>query len=449
MWRRVLLLLGYVGAALLIVGGTIILVAFAKGYSYDFKTNRFIVNGLVIFRSNPEGATIFVEGKDSRRRTPYRTTLEAGAYNFEIFKSGYKTWRKRLEVVGSGVTNANYIWMFPQKIKSDRLTDSAVSFLQPNRNRRQFAYVGANTLWMLDVASRKSTKIYTGRAAEAEVLHEVAWSNDSSHFLLRVTRGAVPHYLIVEAGGDHGVIDVTDTFRFSIDNLRFSEGSWEDLYWVSPEGLRRLSVPSRTVSAPLAEQVVAYTLGQGRIYYVQTTKLGRSLWSLDENGRRHEISQSLPQSERYQLVSSDWRGQTVLAVLPSEARSVTLFSDIASQHPTAKVLGKGVDALVLSPDQRFLALYAGDNLLTYDLDKQYLRRLRLAGEQISSLRWFDNYHLLINTPTAVKVMEFDGGNLTQLKPADPSLPAWPTADQRSILYAAAPAKPGLMLAPLR
>jgi hypothetical protein len=311
MWRRVLLLLGYVGAALLIVGGTIILVAFAKGYSYDFKTNRFIVNGLVIFRSNPEGATIFVEGKDSRRRTPYRTTLEAGAYNFEIFKSGYKTWRKRLEVVGSGVTNANYIWMFPQKIKSDRLTDSAVSFLQPNRNRRQFAYVGANTLWMLDVASRKSTKIYTGRAAEAEVLHEVAWSNDSSHFLLRVTRGAVPHYLIVEAGGDHGVIDVTDTFRFSIDNLRFSEGSWEDLYWVSPEGLRRLSVPSRTVSAPLAEQVVAYTLGQGRIYYVQTTKLGRSLWSLDENGRRHEISQSLPQSERYQLVSSDWRGQTV------------------------------------------------------------------------------------------------------------------------------------------
>lgn len=440
MWQRILLILGYCAGALLVVGGTIILVALGRGYSYDFASGRFILNGLIIFRSNPGGAAIYLESKDTRRRTPYRTTLEAGLYNFELRKEGYQTWRKRLEVVASGVTQANYIWLFPTKISSRKLTETAPVVIQPNPNRQQLAYIihqPSMTLAMLDVASGKSTSLYTSPApaagAPAEVLQEVNWSADASHLLLKVQRGEQTVYLVVEAGGDHQVTDVTALFRFDFNNLRFGPGSWEELYWISPEGLRRLNIADRTVSAPLAEQVLAFTYGGGRIYYVQATALGKALWSIDDEGRKHEISQSLAESDSYALTYSNYQDHARLAVIPNRARSVTLYSEINSAHPTTKVLGKSVDQLKFSPDGRFLAFYSGDNLGTYDLQRGRLRRINLGEDRIGSLSWFDNHHLVINTQAAVKVMEFDGANLTTIKPAA-GLPAQVSPDRKQVIY---------------
>ena len=443
MWRRILLILGYFGAALLVVGGTIILVAYGKGYSYDFKSGRFILNGLVIFKSDPAGAQIFVEGKNSRRKTPYRSTLEAGQYNFELNREGFVPWRKRLDVLASGVTNVPYAWLFPLKISSESLRAPGASGLIPNKSRRQFLYLAGNSVWMFDTASKQAKRVYTAKAATGEApgeaLESVSWSEDASHFIVRLRRENVPGYLVVEAGGDNSVIDVSQTFRSEFNDLRFNPANWRELYWNSPEGLRRLNIVDRTLSAPLVDRIVSYTFGGGRIYYVTSTKLGKALWALEGSGTKKEIIQSLAESDSYQLAYARYDDEDYLAVLPAQARTATLYSKVHTAQPLSRLLAKEVDQLSVSPeDNRFIAAYAPDRLYTYDLERSRTRHVDLGVEKISHLRWFDQFHLLLTTNSAVKVMEFDGGNPTAIKPSTAGLAAEVTASQDEIIYLSVP-----------
>jgi hypothetical protein len=116
MLRRFLLPLGYLAVAIVIVGVTVSLVAYGRGYSYDFTNNRWVVNGLVLVSSFPSGADVKVNGKNLHHKTPYRATLEAGDYNFEVVKAGYRSWSKRLTIVASGVTWAQYVLLFPPEL---------------------------------------------------------------------------------------------------------------------------------------------------------------------------------------------------------------------------------------------------------------------------------------------------------------------------------------------
>jgi hypothetical protein len=443
--KRILIGLGYAALSVLVVVFTVALVAYGQGYVYDFKTGRIIKTGLVLIQSTPTGAQVTQNGKVLKKKTTYRGSFESGSYTFEVTKDGFHSWKKTLQVVASEVTLAHYVILIPKKPKVT-LLDSRPQVVTQNisRDHRHLVYVTGGVdpgVYTLDPADPKPTRIYAPKPATAtrpaETVTDAVWSDDASHVLVTAQAGPERlHYLMTASGDD--ARNLTDQFRFDFTGLKFSGTNWRQLYWISPDGLRRLDVEAQSVSGVLADKVSQIQVAGDRILYVQATSLGRSLWSIDGRGTKQELIQALPESPSYALAYASYRGQDQLAVVPSRTRVGTLYSDIFSANHVAKTIARDVDDALFSHDAHLLTFSSPTHLTTYDLERSditgKLVTYEVSGQQnISSLSWYDNYHFLLNKGGRLVLMEYDGANAMDLGALAGSLPAHGSADGRSIL----------------
>lgn len=438
--KRALIILSYLLLAVVVVAATIVLVAVGKGYSYDFKTGRVSLKGLLVLNSTPQAATVLVNDQEIRRRTPYRATMEAGLYNVEVRKDGFRPWQKRLVINPSGVTFIPYALLVPQEIKATTLiSNRSVSQLAATRDRRHFAYVTTGPdagVWTLNFDRREGTKRYSPKPASpdqpAEVIESVTWADDGSRLLVKSVVGATPAYTLVSTNGGPAALNLTELFRFDFSGLTFNPKNSRELYWTSPEGLRRLDVEARTVSAVLAEKVSAFTFAGDRILYVQTTALGKTVWSMDGAGRDPKrLIESLAESPSYELAYVNVRDKDYLAVLPHQAGTATVYIDIFSATPTAKVVSKAAQHITFSDDGRYLAFYSADGFGSYDTEKDIVRATE--ANNLTHLSWYDGSHVLVNRQGQLQLAEFDGANMNDITKVGPAVPAYSTNDQRFIV----------------
>lgn len=440
MIKRLLILLSYAVVAVAVLITTIILVELGQGYTYNFKTNQFSINGLLALGTSPSGANLYINNRYTHRKTPYRSTMPTGTYDVELRADGYRTWRKQIDILPYQVTILNSIFLLPNTITPIRVTpNQTVSGLIASTDRKHFAYFTpepAPALWVLNPDSKQGTKIYTPKTASAdhpaEQMLDATWSDDNSHMLVRSTIGAATVYNLVSASGGSPT-DLTSVFKFDLTGLRFSSYDWHELYWNSPEGLRKINVNDRTVSAVLASQVSNFTFaGNNRIIYVQTTPQGKSVWSMDHNGNNAKrLIESLSESGSYELIYAN-HNRDMLAVLPQSSATATLYLDIFSSTPTSKVIAHGVSHISFSDDGRYLAFYNGDGFGTYDVERNMLTSAKQGSNSLSCLTWFDPAHVVICRNGEADLVELDGSNLTTIAPIVSGTTAYGSFDQRFI-----------------
>ena len=85
--------------------GTVVFL-FARGYRFSPGTRKLSANGILVAKSNPDGAQLFLNG-ELETATNATINLEPGDYDVEIKKEGYKTWVKRVVVEKEVVTELN------------------------------------------------------------------------------------------------------------------------------------------------------------------------------------------------------------------------------------------------------------------------------------------------------------------------------------------------------
>ena len=458
MWRPFIIIAGYVSVALVVLGVSGALVAYGLGYAYDIKTGRLIRTGLVIIQSDPAGVLVSRNGHSTKKKTTYRASFEAGSYLFELTKDGFRPWHKALEVIASEVTLAQYAILLPVNPATHVLDSrSAIVAQSISKDHRHLAYVAAGAepaVYSLDVSAdnAKPAKLYSPAAATAEapaeVLTGVTWSDDASHVLIISTVGAETIHHLVAADGT-SVINLTQTYGFNFTGLTFSATDWHQLYWVSTDGLRRLDVGSKVVSAVLAERVGQFVVAPGRVLYVQASLTGvRSVWSIDSGGRTQELIPALPESDTYALDAVTYKGQEELAVVPAKTGVGTLYSGIYGPTPVAKTIARGVTSAQFSPDGHVLAFSGPTNITTYDLERSQLTAQSVIYafseiNQLTQLTWYDNFHLLTNQAGHLKWLEFDGANAADLGVVTPELAAYGSSDGHSIQLFRAGTKAGV------
>jgi WD40 repeat protein len=78
---------------------------YARGYRLDFATLKFQPNGILVLRSEPDGASVYIDG-DLKTATNASISIPPGTYDVEVRKDGYFSWYKRLTIVKEIVTQA-------------------------------------------------------------------------------------------------------------------------------------------------------------------------------------------------------------------------------------------------------------------------------------------------------------------------------------------------------
>jgi len=79
---------------------------YARGYRLDFKTLKFQPNGILVIKSDPDGASVFINN-ELRTATNATISLSPGTYDVEVKKDGFFTWYKRLVIEKEIVTQAD------------------------------------------------------------------------------------------------------------------------------------------------------------------------------------------------------------------------------------------------------------------------------------------------------------------------------------------------------
>lgn len=78
---------------------------YARGYKFDIETLKFQPNGILVLKSEPDGASVYING-ELKTATNANFAIAPGTYDVEVKKDGYITWYKRLTIEKEIVTQA-------------------------------------------------------------------------------------------------------------------------------------------------------------------------------------------------------------------------------------------------------------------------------------------------------------------------------------------------------
>ncbi|MBI3385950.1 PEGA domain-containing protein [Candidatus Gottesmanbacteria bacterium] len=142
-------------------------IAYGRGYRFDFSRGSLKATGLLVVHSDPTGAQILLDGK-LNSATAATLNLLPGWYTVTVSKEGFQSWSQRVKVQGEVVAHADAL-LIPSNPSLTAITASGVANPVLSPDGTKLAYVipvpsGIQTngtvltttpgIWVLDVVDK-------------------------------------------------------------------------------------------------------------------------------------------------------------------------------------------------------------------------------------------------------------------------------------------------------
>ena len=191
----------FLSTLILVIGIGTFAFYYVRGYRFNIEEFRFIPNGLLVTKSDPDGAQVYIDG-ELKTATNANIFLPPGTYDVSIRKEGYISWNKRLTVEKEIVTEANAD-LFKAVPSLSAVTFSTSINPVPSSDFTKIAYVipsdpqytnGQNDntgLWVLETVNlplgfaRDPRRITDGELSDASW----EWSPDGREIMLTTKLG--------------------------------------------------------------------------------------------------------------------------------------------------------------------------------------------------------------------------------------------------------------------
>lgn len=124
---------------------------FARGYRFDTVSFKFYPNGILVTKSNPDGASIYING-DLLGATNTNLRLIPNTYDVEIKKDGFLSWKKRMTVKKEEVAQIT-AELFRTAPSLTPVTFDGASNPVVSEDFSKIAYLNKKGLWIMSVSS--------------------------------------------------------------------------------------------------------------------------------------------------------------------------------------------------------------------------------------------------------------------------------------------------------
>lgn len=178
----------------------IILSLWAQGYALDRQSGRLEKTGMILIKSQPDGAKIFVDGKLTSATNATLATLKPGRHQVHLEKEGYVPWRKNIPVQIALVTEINAV-LVPLTPKLLPLTTNGAHAPALTHDGQRLVFFSPQSptpgLWLLNLNERNLFNLarplpkllladtFSAGYSRGAVL---AWSPDDSEILLTMNK---------------------------------------------------------------------------------------------------------------------------------------------------------------------------------------------------------------------------------------------------------------------
>ncbi|KKQ97610.1 MAG: hypothetical protein UT24_C0006G0006 [Candidatus Woesebacteria bacterium GW2011_GWB1_39_12] len=170
---------------------------YAKGFRFNQQTGEVTQNGILVIKSYPDGAEVFING-ELKTGTNATIPLPPSTYDISIRKEGFFSWEKRINIKNEEVTEAT-AHLFKLAPSLSPLTFSGVQnvFASPDISKISYTVpLSSNNndsegLWIIETInlpigfSRDPRRITDGNLDNSTWV----WSPDAREILLTTSKG--------------------------------------------------------------------------------------------------------------------------------------------------------------------------------------------------------------------------------------------------------------------
>lgn len=214
----------------LILGISVLIIAYGRGYRFDVGKKSLKATGLLVASSEPSGAQILINGK-VRSATPSTLNLPPDWHTIRIVKDGFQAWEKRVRVQGEVVAKIEAL-LLPTNPSLTAITAMGVGnpILSPDGGKLVYVVPrptpGANNgrsenqagVWVLELVDKPLGMNRDARQVAASDSVDfskatLTWSPDSKEVLTEVPIPSTknPRWYLLEADRlNRPILPVTD-----------------------------------------------------------------------------------------------------------------------------------------------------------------------------------------------------------------------------------------------
>lgn len=415
-------------AILFIIFGTLLLVAFAQGYTFDPMTKKINANGLVLINSEPTGANIYINNKSVNKRTPFRyTNAPQGDIEVDLEKNDYRNWSAKQKVVARQVTFLDYAILLPNILTQNNINqDRLYNAVYQSTDKSKTIAFSTKPLSISNITDINNPKtIYAPQSNTENPLKNITalkllqLSDDGNKLLLQQTLSDNTLQTVVISSNGSQIDNLTNEFGFDFKSLEFNQRDTNELFWLDGNNLKKIKINSKSISSNLVSDVVSYSVEKDRLLVAKpdTKDLSRSLiYSYDLNGQNERNIYSTNMDEKgYEMSFINSRYNEYLIVRHISNGLTQLVKNPYSQDQDMQQL-ESVISYTVNPNQRFLVLNQDNNFKTLDLEYNQTYSNYSSLENLQNWSWYDNYHLVLMQNNQLKLVDFDGQNSYTLTP---------------------------------
>ena len=443
--QNFILITGYILIAISITIATLVLVYQAYGFGLS-QNGTVIQNGLVFFSSQPNPASIYINGALNPNQTNSRLVLLSGEYNVTLARNGYRDWKRKITFDAGSIEHFDYPFLFPKVLstKSVKTYTNAPALETQSPNRRWILANQPDSITSFNLTDLKdpaniidssfsipSTILTKATTSESWQFDE--WADDNQHVLLTHIYDGKTEFILVDRANPSQSINLNATLGASPTKLTLIDKKYDKYYLFNADGgtLQIGSISTGTVLTPYLQNVLAYqSYGSNTMLYVTNTNApqGKVLLNL-LSGTQTTTIRSLPQSPNYLVDLTQYSGTLYVAGGATDDNRIYVYQDPVSQYnnqqgtivPSQVLQVTAPNYLSFSDNAQFIVTESGTNFAVYDIENSkayaYSLSLPLDAPQVHA-QWMDGDRLDYVSNSKLIVFDYDDANQQTLMSAN-------------------------------
>ncbi|OIP97870.1 hypothetical protein AUK40_02335 [Candidatus Wirthbacteria bacterium CG2_30_54_11] len=435
----------------LFILSVVFVILLAKGWQFDFQDGTIVKTGILDIHSQPKGATIALDGKESGLTPQKVTGLKPQRYQLTLTKDHYQPWQKNIVTYPELATQVYDVILFATSPVIERQNLPEFSRIAESDSPQRIVVLSPSapdpTSSLVSVYSTRFDLLYQSLLPIdlSSTSIRALWSPDLNSCILNFENSTTASPTL------------NSSFFFSIKNpstpplsllsLSFfssDPSSLQSPLWAQDNSSLIYNRNSQILTINLRDQTEHLVISEARgflplfsapasgffqkprLYYLKP-RTGTSVYDLwyqelpDGNGG--QITTSHPFSDVVSLtISQDYNN-----IFLADQTASTILINISSQSPGERTAPRLINKpLSWSPDgERFLFVSEDGQIAYYDqLKDTFLYPYSpKEGEQLDFACWHpDSLHIFFQTTLTtenqtrhqISAIEYDGKNLTTL-----------------------------------
>jgi hypothetical protein len=432
--HRRMLFAGYGLIAVAIVFALLILGYLASGYGLN-KNGKVIQNSLTFFSSQPNPASIYVNGKLAKVKTNTRLVLPEGIYHITLARQGYRDWQRTMELDGGQVQHFDYPMLFPKQLNPKKFQAfvAAPNLATQSLDRRWLLVNPSGSMTNFELYDLKTpTKTVTTFSLPANLLTKASsqswqlseWADDNRHVLLQHLFDGKIEYILVDRTSPDQSLNLNDSLSINPTKLTLANRKFDRyfLYDGSSKTVESATLGS-TDRTTILQHVLAYqTYSTDTFLYVTDNGApsGKVLVKLVIGDSNYTLK-TMPVGSNYLVDLTKYSGTLYVVFGASSENKLYIYKDPVRQLSSAvKAL---VPAQVLhvnqpnylsfSPNAQFVVAEGGQQFGVYDIENTqgyiYTATEPLDAPQ-QHVTWMDGNRLTYVSQGKLVVFDYDHTN---------------------------------------